>query len=84
MRNVVYTYAMSPKIRFQVMLDPAKLTALRAVETRTGATVGAQIRLGVDLWLRHYPDILRGVAHAHSTRKPSRGRAEGHRKRKGR
>ena len=43
---------MSPKTRFQVMLEPAQLKALREIEDRTGAPVARQIRRAIDAWLR--------------------------------
>ena len=42
---------MSPKQRFQILLEPEQLEALRRIETRTGAPVGRQIRMAVDRWL---------------------------------
>jgi hypothetical protein len=42
---------MSPKTRFQVMLDPPQLAAMRAIEQRTGAPVARQIRMAVTRWL---------------------------------
>ena len=42
---------MSPKLRFQVLLEPEQLSALREIEQRTGAPVATQIRRGVNLWL---------------------------------
>jgi hypothetical protein len=43
---------MSPKKRFQVMLEPEQLQALRKVEEHTGAPVAEQIRRAVDAWLK--------------------------------
>jgi Ribbon-helix-helix domain len=40
------------KQRFQVMLDPGQLAALRRIETRTGAPLAAQIRRAIDAYLR--------------------------------
>ncbi|HXG90176.1 MAG TPA: ribbon-helix-helix domain-containing protein [Vicinamibacterales bacterium] len=42
---------MSPKQRFQVLLEPEQLAALRDIERRTGAAVARQIRMAVDRWL---------------------------------
>ena len=42
---------MSPKTRFQVMLEPEQLTALRHREEETGAAIGEQIRRAIDKWL---------------------------------
>lgn len=44
--------AMSPKQRFQIMIEPEQLAALKAIEARNGATVAAQIRLAVDAYLQ--------------------------------
>jgi len=42
---------MSPKQRFPVMLEPAQLSALRAIEQQTGAPVAEQIRRAIDAYL---------------------------------
>ena len=42
---------MSPLDRFQVLLKPDQLEALRRIEQRTGTSVGALIRLAIDAWL---------------------------------
>jgi hypothetical protein len=42
---------MSPKQRFQILLDPEQLDALRRIEQRTGAPIARQIRIAVDRWL---------------------------------
>lgn len=52
LRQCVYTYAMSPKERFQVMLEPEQIAALRSIEDRTGAPLAVQIRRAVDAWLK--------------------------------
>lgn len=46
--NVVYGYAMSPKQRFQVMLEPHTIEYLRSVQRKTGASIGEQIRRAVE------------------------------------
>jgi hypothetical protein len=43
---------MSPKYRFNVMIEPARLEALREIERRTGATLSEQIRRAIDSYLR--------------------------------
>jgi hypothetical protein len=43
---------MSPKQRFPVLLEPGQLAALKLIEERSGAPVGAQIRLAIDAYLR--------------------------------
>lgn len=47
---------MSPLQRFQVLLKPEQLEALRAVEQRTGTSMGALVRLAVDEWLQKSGD----------------------------
>jgi hypothetical protein len=47
LRGVVVT----PKQRFQILLEPDQLEALRRIEERTGAPVARQIRMAVDRWL---------------------------------
>jgi hypothetical protein len=43
---------MSPKTRFQVMLEPDQLAAMRRIEEETGAPIGEQIRRAVNEWLK--------------------------------
>lgn len=43
---------MSPKYRFNVMIEPERLEALREIERRTGATPSEQIRRAIDAHLR--------------------------------
>jgi hypothetical protein len=42
---------MSPLQRFQVLLKPEQIAALRQIERRTGTSMGGLIRLAVDAWL---------------------------------
>ena len=42
---------MPPKQRFQILLEPEQLAALRRIENRTGAPVARQIRMIVARWL---------------------------------
>ena len=42
---------MSPKQRFQILLEPEQLAALRQIEQRTGAPVARQVRMAVERWL---------------------------------
>jgi hypothetical protein len=42
---------MTPKERFNFMLEPGQLAALRAIEVKTAAPVGAQIRRAVQTYL---------------------------------
>jgi hypothetical protein len=44
----VYTYAMSPKARFQIMLDPEQLEALRARQEASGVPIAEQIRRAIN------------------------------------
>jgi len=57
---------MSPKQRFQILLEPKQLEALRRIEANTGAPVARQIRMAVDRWL------TRKSAKAVSRRAPTR------------
>jgi len=43
---------MSPKVRFQILLEPVQLEALRKVEAKTGVPVARQIRMAVDRSLK--------------------------------
>lgn len=40
-----------PKQRFQVLLEPEQLAAMREIEELTGAPIGEQIRRAVGQWL---------------------------------
>ena len=47
----MYTDSVSPKTRFQIVLEPTQLAALRLIEERTGAKVSEQIRRAIDGYL---------------------------------
>ena len=51
--SVVYVLDMSPKARFQLMIEPAQLAVLRQVQDATGAPVSAQIRRAIEEHLKH-------------------------------
>jgi hypothetical protein len=60
---------MSPKTRFQVMLEPKQLDALRRNEAETGAPIGEQIRRAINEWLRRggeKTERKRGTTRKHS------------------
>ena len=42
----------SPKYRFNVMIEPGRLELLREIERRTGTTASEQIRRAVDTYLQ--------------------------------
>jgi hypothetical protein len=42
---------MSPKTRFQILLEPEQLAALRRIQDRTLAPVASQIRKAVENWI---------------------------------
>ena len=42
---------MSPLQRFQVLLKPEQIAALREIEQRTGTSMGSLVRLALDEWL---------------------------------
>jgi len=44
--------SMSPKLKFNVMLEPGQLAALKAIEDKTGAPVAVQIRRALDAYLQ--------------------------------
>jgi hypothetical protein len=50
---------MSPKYRFNVMIEPARLEALREIERRTGATPSEQIRRAIDAYLQSQTVLTR-------------------------
>lgn len=43
---------MSPKYRFNVMIEPERLELLREIELKTGATPSEQIRRAIDAYLQ--------------------------------
>jgi hypothetical protein len=51
MSNYVYGYGMSPKDRFQLMLEPEQLAALRRLQDETGAPVSEHIRRAIAAYL---------------------------------
>jgi hypothetical protein len=42
----------SPKYRFNVMIEPERLQMLREIERKTGATPSEQIRRAIDAYLQ--------------------------------
>jgi hypothetical protein len=59
-RNVTYTYPMSPKLKFNFMIEPGQLAALKAIEARVGATVGEQIRRAIAVYLESQTVVPKG------------------------
>jgi hypothetical protein len=47
---------MSPKTRFQILLEPEQLEALRRIQKRTAAPVASQVRMAVDKWIAEQGD----------------------------
>lgn len=45
---------MSPKDRFQIMLEPAQLAELRKLQDQTGAPVAEHIRRAIDAYLEGF------------------------------
>jgi hypothetical protein len=46
---------MSPKTRFQLVIEPGQLAALRAIEARTGARISTQIQRAIYAYLDSQP-----------------------------
>jgi hypothetical protein len=42
---------MSPMTRFQILLEPEQLDALRRIQARTAAPVASQIRQAIGKWI---------------------------------
>jgi hypothetical protein len=42
---------LSPKTRFQILLEPEQLAALRRIQERTAAPIASQIRRAVENWI---------------------------------
>jgi hypothetical protein len=49
---------MSPKQRFQILLEREQLAALRRIQERTSAPVASQIRKAVERWIAQHGDKL--------------------------
>jgi len=47
---------LSPKTRFQILLEPEQLAALRRIQERTAAPVASQIRRAVEKWIAEQGD----------------------------
>ena len=60
---------MSPLQRFQVLLKPDQIERLRAIEQRTGTSMGGLIRLAVDAWLDAQGDTKTAKRRAGARRK---------------
>jgi len=43
---------MSPKARYQFMIEPAQRDALRQIKQDSGVPEGEQIRRAIDFWLK--------------------------------
>jgi Ribbon-helix-helix domain len=44
---------MSPKQKFNLVIEPAQLAALKAIEERTGARISEQIRRAIQAYLEN-------------------------------
>jgi hypothetical protein len=62
---------MSPKQRFQMVLEPAQIEGLKRVAARTGASMAEQIRRAIDAWLEKEDRPRRSDRPRGSTRKRS-------------
>jgi hypothetical protein len=62
---------MSPLQRFQVLLKPEQIEALRKIEQRTGTSMGALVRLAVDAWLNERDGDRKAERKRGGTRKRS-------------
>jgi hypothetical protein len=61
---------MSPKQRFPVMLEPSQLSALKAIESKTGARVSEQIRRAIDQWLESSGEMKSDRKRAGTRKRP--------------
>jgi len=48
---------MAPKLRFQILLEPNQLAALRRIQARTLAPVSSQIRAAVAQWIVQHEEM---------------------------
>ena len=62
---------MSPKTRFQVMLEPDQLDKLRRIEQEQDVPVARQIRRAIDRWLEEQGDKSKSERKRAGTRKRS-------------
>ncbi len=60
---------MSPKTRFQILLEPEQLDVLRKIQTRTGAPVASQIRRAVEDWIAKSGEKKAERPRAHSRKR---------------
>ena len=51
---------MSPKQKFNLMIEPSQLAVLKAIEGRTGAPVAAQIRIAIEAYLESQTVLSKG------------------------
>jgi hypothetical protein len=51
--------AMSPKQKFNLVIEPSQLAALRAIEERTGARISEQIRRAIKGYLESQKVLTR-------------------------
>jgi len=54
----------SPKTRFQILLEPEQITALKRIQDRTAAPLAAQIRRAVDTWIAEQGEKTEGKRRA--------------------
>jgi len=60
---------MSPLQRFQVLLKPEQIAALREIEQRTGTSMGSLVRLALDAWLEQQGVKTKAASRRASTRR---------------
>jgi len=60
---------MSPKTRFQILLEPEQLEALRRIQQRTAAPVASQIRAAVEKWITDQEGDKKTARRRSSTRR---------------
>jgi hypothetical protein len=52
LHNIMYTYSMPVKIRYNFMIDETQRDALRRIKERDGIAESEQIRRAIDYWLK--------------------------------
>jgi len=58
-RLVAHSGAMTPKQKFNLVIEPNQLAALKAIEERTGARISEQIRRAINSYLESQKVLTR-------------------------
>jgi hypothetical protein len=70
LHNIMYTYSMPVKTRYNFMIDETQRDALRRIKERDGIAESEQIRRAIDYWLKRKGEL---EASGRAARTPRRG-----------